>query len=202
MYEDTIPEQLHAKARRLAEHEHELDELSQLYAQSDEEVAKGGDPSTGARTKRAANWATALRRYEDFWTERGHSPREHTRNRATLPDEERRMGEWARYQRRFEENLCRYQIIRLDVSPAFKWDPHDHVWQENLNACIHHFRSTGRLPYLNGSDLLEFALARWLGRQLRQLQMGTLEQCRDVRLTALLDMRGDERADAITDRIS
>jgi hypothetical protein len=202
MYEDTIPEQLHTKARKLTEQEHELDELSQPYAQADEYVANGGAPSTDTRSKRAVNWATALRRYEDFWTESGRSPRENTRNRSSLPDEERRMGEWARYQRRFEENLCRYQIVRLDVSPAFHWDPHDHVWQENLNACVRHFRFTGHLPYLDGSDLLEFALARWLGRQLRQLQMGTLERSRDGRLTVLLDMRGNDQTDAINARIS
>ena len=192
MHDELIPGSLNASARRLTAQALVLDELSEVYAQADEAVADGGALVSSTRAKRAQNWAMALRRYEDFWAESGHAAREHTRNGATLPAAERRMGEWARYQRRFDENLCRYQVIRLDVSPAFIWDPHDHVWQQKLDACVDLARTSRRLPYLNGSDPLEFSLARWLGRQLRQLQMGTLEPVRAARLAVLFDARQAE----------
>ena len=99
------------------------------------------------------------------------------------------MGEWARYQRRFDEKLCRYQVIRLDVSPAFVWDPQEHLWQQNFAACVAHFRMTGRMPFLNGSDQSEFACARWLGRQLRQMQTGSLQASRATQIAELLALR-------------
>ncbi|WP_134562286.1 helicase associated domain-containing protein [Cryobacterium glucosi] len=108
---------------------------------------------------------------------------------ATLPDDERHQGEWARYQRRFEEKLCLYQTIRLDISPAFEWDPHEHAWQTNFAACIQHVQTYGKLPHLNGADKVEFALARWLGRQLRQQQRGAQPAGRAAQLATLLTLQ-------------
>ncbi len=89
----------------------------------------------------------------------GRAPRENTRARTTLGDEERRLGEWARYQRRFEDQLNAYQRARLDVSPAFDWDPLESVWRTNLAACVTFVKDMGDLPRLNGEDAREFALA-------------------------------------------
>ncbi|WBM79880.1 hypothetical protein KIV56_17190 [Cryobacterium breve] len=158
-----------------------------LYATADGDLASRRGPRRGG-SKRADNWEAALHRYEEFARTHGHTPRENTRDRASLPGVERRLGEWARYQRRYADTLTSFQKIRLDVSPAFNWDPLDSVWQARLADCVRHVRDTGRLPYLNGADPAEFALARWLGRQLRQLQTGTLRTDRAVRLTELLSM--------------
>jgi len=109
--------------------------------------------SRPSSAKRPASWVTALYGYEVYWRENGRSPRERTRNLATLPAEKRRRGEWARYQRRFEDKLCRYPILRLDVSLAFEWDPHNHTWQESLDT----------LAALGGVNLVDIG-HRVLGR--------------------------------------
>jgi hypothetical protein len=157
-----------------------------VYERADGRVAREGVPLHEVSSRRAANWAAALYRYEEFWRLNGHSPRENTRNRSSLPPEERRMGEWARHQRRFDDRLSSFQKIRLDISPAFEWDPLESVWQAHLAECGQHVRTTGRLPYLNAADPAEFALGRWLGRQFRQLQTRTLPDSRAAQLTVLL----------------
>ena len=179
---------LHARAVKLWRQTGEPDAQSLSYAEADRLLSSGREPENGGGSKRAANWAAALHRYEDFARTRGRNPRENTRDRASLPGDERRLGEWARYQRRFPETLTSYQRIRLDVSPAFDWDPHERVRQVQLAACLLHLRDHGRLPHLNGSERAEFTLARWLGRQLRQLQTGTLRKDRAILLTHLLDL--------------
>lgn len=136
--------------------------------------------------RRVTNWVAAIHRYENHWRAHGRAPRENTRDRATLPDEERNLGEWARYQRRFEEQLNAYQRARLDVSPAFEWDPLAHMWRTRFAACVRFVRETGALPRLNAADPVEFALARWLGRQLYRLQTGSLEEQRAKALHRLL----------------
>ena len=65
-------------------------------------------------------------------------------------------------------------------------DPREHLWRENFTACVVHFRMTQRLSYLNGSDKAEFTLARWLGRQLCQMQTGTLPPNRSDQIAVLL----------------
>lgn len=144
---------------------------------------------TGApvRQVRATNWITSLHQYEQFWDAHGRTPRENTRARHTLPDDERHLGEWARYQRRYEERLNPYQRARLEVSPAFEWDLRAANWHRNLTACHLHRLRTGTLPRLNGDDPIEFALARWLGRQLRRLQTGHLDPTHTEQLNTLLN---------------
>lgn len=139
--------------------------------------------------KRAVKWITTLHRYESHWRVAGRTPRENTRARTTLTDEERRLGEWARYQRRFEDQLNAYQRARLDVSPAFEWDPLERVWRTRFIACVQFVEATGTLPRLRADDGAEFVLARWLGRQLHRLQTGALEQQRATDLHRLLRLR-------------
>jgi hypothetical protein len=190
---------LHERAVALWKQDADPDPRSAQYAEADS-LSATADLAGHAANKRAANWVAALIRYEDFWRENGRTARENTRNRSSLPAAERRLGEWGRYQRRFEDNLCRYQKIRLDISPAFSWDPLEHEWQLSLGKCIRHVQEMGRLPYLNAADPAEFALARWLGRQLRQLQAGTLPESRTAHLAALLRLPG-VRADSATSRV-
>lgn len=186
MHERIIPKELHARALALYTQGGDGDERSALYAQADERVANGISPLRRAGTKRPANWAAGLHKYEDFWREYCRRPREHTRNGATLRPGESRMGAWATYQRKFEDNLCRYQKIRLDISPAFDWDIHDGDWQRTFDGWISQGQKTGRRPYLNGSDEIEFGRARWHNRQLRQLQDGTLSASRAKRIAETL----------------
>jgi hypothetical protein len=188
---EAAAKELAARAIGLWPSEWEWDRQSTLYRDADLQQAGDAEVSTRAGNKRPHNWVAALRRYELFRMQHLRNPREKTRNAATLPDEERRLGEWARYQRRFDDNLCRYQLLRLDVSPAFAWDPQEESWQRNLLACARHRRVTGVLPRLNSADPLELSLARWLNRQLRRQQTGTLPPSRAKRLDALLTDRID-----------
>ena len=191
MQDGITPEELHSKAFARYTQGENGDDRSVLYAQADERVANRSEPVRRVGTKWPANWATALHEYEGFWREHGRRPREHTRNRATLPAEESGMGCWARYQSRFEGKLCQYQRIRLDISPAFEWDIHEGDWQKALDACIGHFQKAGRRPYLNRSDRTEFALARWLNRQLLHLKNDTLSKNRAERISTILTSWND-----------
>ena len=178
------------------DHLHTLaDAIRRAIAPDDPAAARYADAAhrvlTGAPTvhARPTKWINTLHRYEHFWEERNRAPRENTRARHTLTADERHLGEWARYQRRYEEQLNAYQRARLEVSPAFEWDPRAANWQRNLTACHLHRLRTGDLPRLNRDDSTEFALARWLGRQLLRLQYSQLHPDRARRLEGLLDPR-------------
>ncbi|WP_409046900.1 hypothetical protein AB2L57_09260 [Microbacterium sp. HA-8] len=56
-------------------------------------------------------------------------------------------------------------------------------------TCVRFFERTCVVPRLNASDGAEFALARWLGRQLHRLRIGSLEQNRAEAINWLLRMR-------------
>lgn len=176
------PEDLHTQANALWRSTNPVDPAADRFAQTVELVLAG---QTGV-PRRVVSWVRTLHRYEDHWDENGRSPRENTRARDTLPAEERRLGEWARYQRRFEDQLNGYQHARLDVSPAFEWDPLETLWQARFLACQTFVRINRRLPRLHADDHAEFVLARWLGRQLYRLQRGRLEQARADELHRLL----------------
>lgn len=174
---------LHALAQTLAHSTHPDDPAAARYA----EAARRHLASEPIVHIRATKWITTLHRYELFVDEHGRTPRENTRARHTLHDDERHLGEWGRYQRRYEQQLNAYQRARLEVSPAFEWDLRAANWHRNLTACHLHRLQTGQLPRLNGEDATEFALARWLGRQLRRLQRRQLEDEQDRQLNALLN---------------
>lgn len=176
------PEELHARAERLLRAAGTVDPISQRFAAS-VTLALDGDV---VRQRRALNWITSLHEYEEHWRRVGRTPRENTRARATLSDDERNLGEWARYQRRFEEQLNTYQRCRLDVSPAFEWDPLETLWHAQFAAVVQFVDAHGQLPRLHAGDRVEFVLARWLGRQLRRLQMGLLDQNRADAIHRLL----------------
>ncbi|WP_448711954.1 hypothetical protein [Microbacterium profundi] len=105
---------------------------------------------------------------------------------ASLSAEERNLGEWARYQRRFEDQLNAYQRARLDVSPAFEWDPLEALWRARFIECLSFVQANRRLPRLHADERVEFVLARWLGRQMQRLQTGRLDQKRTDELQGLL----------------
>ncbi|WP_193510187.1 hypothetical protein [Cryobacterium sp. BB736] len=142
---------------------------------------------------RQLKWIQKLHDYEHFTTVHGRRPRESTRAKVTLPAPERRMGEWARYQRRNRQLLRHYQVARLTQSPAFAWDPQSADWHAALQACRQYVIVNGRLPYLNSADRAEFTAARWLARQLRQLQDGTLLPDRAEELQGFLRSYDQQR---------
>ncbi len=179
-------ELLHRRAFEAWAAEATVSDASMSYVMAERGRVSAGRPNDGRTPKRAVNWVQTLHRYEDFWGVNGRSPRENTRNRDDLPDNERRMGEWARYQRRFSSRLTAYQVIRLDVSPAFQWEPQDAAWRLRLEECVAHVSATGQLPYLSSRSGAEFALARWLGRQLRDRRAGVLTEDRDKLLRDFL----------------
>lgn len=176
------PDHLHNLARRQWLAIEPDDQYAARYAAAMEATLT----SSGKAAPRPRAWITALLEYEDFTAREQRAPRESTRARATLSDDERHLGEWARYQRRFEDRLNAYQRARLDVSPAFAWDIRASAWHRSLQACLVHRARAGELPRLNGSDGEEFRLARWLGRQLRELQLGRLDATRANQLKELL----------------
>ena len=193
MHEYPTPAQLYQRAMKLWPNDSEWDARSSLLRSIEAElVAEVAEPQL-KQGRRAANWINTLHRHEQFWRDRERSPREKTRNLATLPDGERWLGEWSRYQRR-TKLLVRYQVIRLAVSPSFSWDPQESAWIANYDACARHKRMNGSLPRLTSADRDEFVLARWLGRQLRQLQSGTMPEGRAVLLPSLLNGPTDHRS--------
>jgi len=159
------------------------DQRSVLYEAAEEKTTRDSGAPVPARQFR---WIRRLHAYEKFWAEDGRSARENTRNRATLPADERRLGEWARYQRRFEAELSEYQRLRLDVSPAFDWDPQEASWRKNMTACLSFLDRTGSLPRLDPTNRDQFALARWLARQFRLFQTGALPTVREEAIARLV----------------
>lgn len=178
----STPAELHAEAERLRQANGPVDPAGDRFATVVTFVLDG----KVVAQRRAANWINSLHAYEDYWRHHGRAPRENTRARSTLSDEERHLGEWARYQRRFEGGLNGYQRARLDVSPAFEWDPLNRAWNERFEECEQFVTAHRTLPRLHAADRTEFLLARWLGRQLLRLRSGRLEGARAYQLHQLL----------------
>lgn len=176
------PAQLHKLARERWLASETEDPLAERYSAAMESILTG----SGHGAARPLTWARCLLRYEMFTAARGSAPRDGIRAETSVDGVERRLGGWARYQRRSADRINAYQRARLDVSPAFAWDERASAWQRSLRACLEHRMRTGELPHLNGMDPIEFALARWLGRQLRALQQGQLEEFRAQQLNDLL----------------
>jgi hypothetical protein len=181
-------QELHEKAVALWRATKELDRQSERDEAVGRSVAYGAPIAWNGPMKLALKWARSLATYEDFWrtSNPNRTPRENTRNRESLSQEERNHGEWARRQRRFTEHLSAFQIARLNVSPAFRWDPMQSTWATRLQECQIFFEKMGRLPILNSADPHEYHLARWLNHQLRQLRDGSLSPARAVALDKLL----------------
>ena len=158
---------------------------SQRYIDAERRLVGDLEPSR-TEDRRPMNWVSNLHRFEAFTRAEGRTPRENSRIRGSIPGPERRLGEWARYQRRFEDGLCAYQRARLDVSPHFAWDIGDAVWKKRYDSCVTFRVLHARLPLLTNRDNDEFVLARWLGRQLKARQLGTLPPERSVRIDRLL----------------
>jgi hypothetical protein len=160
---------------------------SQRYIDAERRLVGDLEHST-TEDRRPMNWVATLHRFEAFTRAEGRTPRENSRVRGSIPGLERRLGEWARYQRRFEDGLCAYQRARLDVSPHFVWDIGDAAWKKRYDSCVTFRVLHARLPLLTNRDDYEFALARWLGRQLKARQRDTLSPERSARIDRLLGL--------------
>lgn len=162
------------------------DNASLLVRRIEAQHLTGTAPLPRPGHRLATTWVRTLHRHEQFWRDHLQSPREKTRNRAMLPSAERLLGEWARRQRRTRHLLSGYQVLRLGVSPSFAWDLRERAWISNYDACHRHLRKTGTLPSLAGASPEQFALARWLGRQLHARKDGTLAPDRAALLQMLI----------------
>ena len=182
----TLAQHLHTAAVELWHDEYPDDSSSERDVEACHSIAFTHPPGAGTTSRRALAWAQRLCGYEDFCREAGRTPRENTRNRASLPAEERRLAEWARYQRRFDSHLSDFQRVRLDLSPAFEWDPVGSAWARRFSECRIQINELHRLPYLNSADRQEFGLARWLNRQLRRQLTGTLSPHQSAALAELI----------------
>jgi hypothetical protein len=182
----TREQQLHVAAVELWHDEYPDDVASVRDVAASHSIAFTIPASADTTSRRALSWAQRLRAYENFCREAMRTPRENTRNRASLPAEERRLAEWARYQRRFESHLSDFQRVRLDLSPVFEWNPFGSAWARRFSECRIQINELHRLPYLNSADTQEFALARWLNRQLRRQLTGTLSPHQSAALAELI----------------
>jgi len=150
------------------------------------ETVADGKPSPDTHGERLAyRWARELLAFENFVTEHGRTPRE-SAYAGTISRLERRLAGWARYQRRFPGRLSRFQFLRLEVSPSFRWDPQEAMWFDTLAECNQFLGATARLPRLHQANPTEKRLARWLSRQLRYRRSGTLSQTRAAAIDLLL----------------
>lgn len=185
---DSSPQALHQLAVALWMSDADDDPQSHLYVSASESLTGAVSPRRRTLSKRAVNWIVTIVAFEWFTAVFGRTPRENSRIRAAVPKDERQLGEWARYQRRFEGVLTGFQRARLDVSPAFQWDILESEWMRRADTIEAHIVAHGQLPALTKEDKDEFALARWLGRQLRYNQTGTLAPSRASRLSQLLSL--------------
>ena len=156
------------------------------YIQAELEVIHG----RRSAALRPARWIDTLHSYETFSQSHGRTPREKPIGQSECLQAERRLAEWARYQRRFEENLNNFQVARLDTSPGFEWDLREHSWGSMLQRCVVFSQDHGRLPHLNISSRAEYVLARWLRRQLHRQRAGVAEPSRTAKIEALLRLNG------------
>lgn len=161
------------------------DAASERYVDASR-AALAPDPAPPSAYRRPARWICVLLELERFTIEQGRSPRENSSRRDTVPERERHLGEWCRYQRRHWASLTAFQRARLDVSPAFAWDIREQAWQERADEIDAFIGARGRRPMLRAADAEEFVLARWMARQLAHLQRGTLPPSRAARMDELL----------------
>ena len=181
-------QELHEKAVRLWRATKALDRQSERDEAAGRSVAYGVPVAWDGAAKWALKWARSLATYEAFWSTSNpnRAPRENTRNRESLSQEERNHGEWARRRRRYRIRLSAFQIERLNVSPAFRWDPVQSTWAARLQECQIFFEKKGQQPRLNSADPHEYQMARWLNRQLHKLREGSLSPARAAGLDAFL----------------
>lgn len=180
------PHDIHRAALTRWRNEYPDDASSQAYVDA-EILALEGDRSTA---RRPARWIATLLEYEAFTHTHGRTPREKPGTNTPLTQVERRLAEWARYLRRFEENLSDYQVARLEESPAFVWDLRNSAWGNTFERCTTFANEHGRLPHLNQANTTEFALARWLRRQLHHQHTGSADRARVSQIEALLQRCG------------
>jgi hypothetical protein len=197
MEDDTKDAQkLHERALFLWRAKGELDQQSERAAAACRAVAFRLPVAWDGAINLALKWARSLAEYEEFCrtSPQNRAPRENTRNRESLPKQERNLAQWARYQRRFNLHLSAFQIERLKISPAFHWDPVESTWKVRLQQCRIFFEEASRLPILNSADPREYQLARWLNHQLHHLRAGSLSPARATMLDSFFRHLPDAHA--------
>jgi hypothetical protein len=186
MQDTPTPRQLHDAAVIESAKHPDTDPRVESYQLVDLLIAIDRDHEVIAGMRWEFKWAGKMADYEEFWRQKGKAPRQKGGEATPVPKAERRLGRWARYQRRFEGRLCRFQLARLDVSPVFVWDPRQQQWDKRLKELTNFVEKRKSLPRLTYLDEEQLKLARWLGRQLAALRDGTMPEKRRGPFTELL----------------
>jgi hypothetical protein len=174
MQDTPTPRELHDAAVIEAAKHPDTDPRSESYQRVNLLIAIDRDHEVIAGMRWEFKWAGKMADYEEFWRQTEKAPRQKGGKATPVPEAELRLGTWARDQRRFEGRLCRFQLARLDVSPAFVWDPRQKQWDKNLEAISDFVEKRKNLPRLISQDQDQLKLARWLGRQLAALRENTM----------------------------
>ncbi len=134
-------------------------------------------------SRRVLTWLTRFEELARFVREQDRMPRS-----GTGDELEHRLHSFARYQRRNQSDLCRYQQELLECLPHFDWSPLDSAWDQNLERYECFIAVANRRPSRRSPDEQEQRLAIWLRNQLDRQRHGTLPHHR------VLDLRRVERA--------
>lgn len=146
------------------------------------------DRQDPAARDRPAVWVRTVRLLHAFTVREGRLPRENNRlGRQEITDEERRLAEWVRYQRRpaTRASHCDYQRRRLEAVPGFRWDPIGQAWMTNLEAYRVFTAARRRAPSSRSLDAGERRLAVWAAKQRFHRKRGRLAAGRVAALNRL-----------------
>ena len=139
------------------------------------------NPATASRRIRV--WLERCVAVESFVLEANRYPTE-----AAADPAERLLGTWLRYQRRARHTLSDYQRGRLELLPAWSWNPRSDTWHDQLHDYEDFVRQNGRAPRRGSADRRESTLAVWMMNQRTNSRRGTQSSYREA-LLAQLDNR-------------
>ncbi|WP_374193250.1 helicase associated domain-containing protein [Curtobacterium sp. ISL-83] len=128
-------------------------------------LADVGDAEPGI-AQSIRNWIEFAHGLDDFVCRHGRmpipaarSPRPHTQEQCLVD----RLS----YQRRpaVRAAHCRYQELRLEGVPGFRWSPQRDRWTERLHQYQDFWATHDRAPHRRADDHLEASLGRWAAEQ-------------------------------------
>ncbi|MCY7286945.1 MAG: helicase associated domain-containing protein [Cryobacterium sp.] len=160
------------------------DERSLRYFAVEDALRSGR--AVDERNRLITDWVDSLLKFEVFAHREGRLPRENNRlARDEISETERTLTGWSRYQRRPAARAahCRYQALRLESIPGFRWDPLEQQWRDMCDAYFR-FVALHGAPALRRPEPHERSLAGWAARQRRAHALGNLSPARVAELNA------------------
>jgi hypothetical protein len=147
------------------------------------------DPGSAAVAgDRVMTWSTSVLALDAFVHAEKRMPRENNRlPRDETPQVERRLADWATYQRTpaTRAQHCDYQRRRLSVIPGFSWSPLDDRWWEAYREYRAFITAHGRAPRYRSEEQDEKRLAAWAAKQRWRHRRSVLPGERSQALSAL-----------------